>query len=175
MKVRIRDRLVLGGVCGLLANIPKLAIGTAAVRAGFSEIDGPQVAAGIFVPGHKLQSNQGRVVGYLADATIASILGLITVYTLSVTGRDRAAVKGLAMGSIMWQGVYGLLAAFGASQIKAYSPKTVLAEFLSHTAFGVTATLLATKLGDEGLFTGKIPLTASSVSAKGLVRSLAGP
>lgn len=175
MKVKIRDRLVLGAVSGLVANIPKLIIGSAAIKLKISDIDGPQVAAGIFVPGHKLTTAPGRMVGYLADSTIAVILGTVTVYALSVTGKDRAALKGAGMGSIMWQAVYGLLTSFGASNIKSHSPKTVIAEFASHTAFGIAAALVATRLGDEGLFTGRIPLTASSVSAKGLFRSLAGP
>ena len=36
-----------------------------------------------------------------------------------------------------------------------------MTEFISHTVFGAVAALIATKLGDEGLFNGKIPLSAT--------------
>ncbi|MDQ7794747.1 MAG: hypothetical protein RDU89_10130 [bacterium] len=170
--MKIRDRLVLGALVGLLANLPKLAIGSFAINRKWSEIDGPMVAAGVFVPGHKLRSVFGRSVGYLADASIAGLLGLVTVYALSITGKDRPALKGVILGSGMWQLVYGFLSAFGASQIRPYSPKTVLSEFASHSVFGMTAALLATKLGDESLFTGKTALAASPTAVRDMSPAL---
>jgi hypothetical protein len=159
---KISDRLILGAVSGVIANIPKLLIGKGGIKLKISEIDGPEMAAGIFIPPHKLALTSGKVVGHLADMVIAGILGTVTVYTLTITGKDKYALKGVLAGQVMWQGLYGLLTSFGASQVKAYSPKTVLNEALSHAVFGLTAAVVAANLGDEKLFTGQIPFIAGT-------------
>jgi hypothetical protein len=164
-KMKINDRLLLGALTGLIANIPKLLIGRAAIKLKLAEINGPETAAGIFIPPHKLTTTTGMAVGFIADSVIAGILGTVTVYTLSITGKDKYAIKGILMGQIMWQTLYGLLGSFGGSQVRAYSPKTVLSELVAHSAFGLTATAVAANIGDERLFKGSIPLSAGSSNA----------
>src|SRR5690554_2284585 len=157
--MKINDRLILGTVCGLLANIPKAIISRIAMQHKLAEINGPEIAAGMFIPPHKLASPSGRFVGWLADFIIAGMLGISTVYMLSLTGKDRYIIKGILAGQAMWQAFYGLLGNFGASQVKAYSPNTVVTEAISHAVYGLVTTVAAIKLGDEKLFTGEIPLS----------------
>ncbi|MEW6182574.1 MAG: hypothetical protein AB1500_05270 [Bacillota bacterium] len=159
--MRIKDRLILGAVTGLLGNIPKLALIAIAKRFNWAIMDGPGKAAGMLVPAHRIATPQGRLVGYLADATIAALLGVTTVYVLSATGKDRAVLKGALGGQAGWTGLYGVLTTMGATKVQAIGPRTVLAEFVAHTVFGAVAGWAAVKLGDEGLFTGRVPLSAA--------------
>ena len=165
--MKIHDRLLLGLVAGLGANIPKLIMGKTAMKMKVAEITSPEIAAGIFIPGHLLTTAPGKVIGYIADATIAGILGATTVYTLSFTGKNSYVLKGALLGQIMWQGIYTLLGSFGGSKVTPSTPKTILADFVNHTVFGITAATIAANLGDESMFTGKLPMSASSQAQTG--------
>jgi hypothetical protein len=171
--MKISDRLMLGFVAGLGGNIAKLAIGTLAQRLNISEIDGPGIAAGMLTPAYKLISPEGKAVGILADSVIAGLLGVGTVYMLSITGKDKALLKGALTGQVMWQSLYGVMATMGATKVQPFSPKTVLTEFVSHTAYGTVAAAIAVKLGDDKLFTGAAPLNASPL--KSVKRDAAQP
>lgn len=160
---RIADRLLLGVLAGLGGNVVKLLIGRMAVRLGYAEIDGPQRATGMLVPSHKVADPLGKAVGWLADGVIGIMLGVGMVYVLSVSGKDQAVLKGTLAGQVMWTALYGVLATMGATKVKPVSPKTVLSEFIGHTAYGAVTAALVTNLGDEGLFTGEIPISAGSI------------
>ena len=159
---KISDRFLLGVLSGLGANIPKLVIARTAKKLKLVEIDGPEKAAGMLVPPHSLILPAGKIVGYLADSVIAGMLGIVMVYLLSITGKDKAVWKGALAGQSMWVGLYGVLASFGATKVQPVSPTTVLSEFLAHTAYGAAAAALAVTLGAKEIFTGKIPLSASN-------------
>ncbi|MEW6727171.1 hypothetical protein ACP3TJ_04015 [Desulforudis sp. 1088] len=160
---KISDGLLLGVLAGLGGSIVKLSIGYFAKKLGWAEIDGPQRAAGMLVPPHKIADPRGKFVGWLADGIIGAMLGVVTVYALSVSGKDKAVFKGALAGQVMWTALYGVLATMGATKVKPVSPKTVLSEFIGHTAYGAVTAALVTNLGDEGLFTGEIPISAGSI------------
>jgi len=161
---KIKDRLLLGGIAGLGGNIVKLGILQIAKRLKWAEFDGAQTATGILLPAHKVAEPRGRLIGYLGDATIAAVLGIATTYTLSITGKDKAILKGASSGMFMWTDLYGALGGIGVTKVRPASSKTILSQFIGHSAFGAVAAALATQLGDPGLFTGEVPLNASSKS-----------
>jgi len=160
---KIKDRLLLGAVTGLGGNIAKMLIIKTARKLNWAEFDGAEKAAGMLVPAYKTTQPLGRVVGIFADNVIAGILGVTTVYMLSITGKDKATTKGALAGQAMWCALYGVLTTMGATVVHPPAPKTVLTEFAGHTAFGAVAATLAAKLGDPGLFNGDIPLSAGTV------------
>lgn len=164
--MKIKDRVLLGIVAGIGGNLVKLAIGKTGKKMQWAELHGPDMASGMFIPAIKLTSTKGRIVGYIADNVIAGILGIATVYGLSLCGKNNAVIKGLASGSAMWTCIYGIASGMGLTKVKPTSPKTVLNEFVSHSAYGLVTATLATKLGDEGLFNGKTPLFASPISGQ---------
>ncbi|MFA7468184.1 MAG: hypothetical protein WCY82_07960 [Desulfotomaculaceae bacterium] len=159
--IKIKDRLILGAIAGLGGNLIKLSIGKAAMKMNLAEVGGPERAAGMLVPGHKIVTTEGKVVGYIADSVIAGLLGVTTVYALSITGKDKAITKGALSGEAAWTLLYGLLTTMGATKVGPVGPKTVLSEVVSHTAYGAITAYLVTKLGDPGLFNGQLPLSAS--------------
>ncbi len=161
---KIEDRLLLGAIAGLGGNILKLSILEIAKRLKWAEFNGTDAATGILLPAHKVAEPKGKLVGILGDATIAGVLGVTITYVLSITGKDKALFKGASSGMFMWTALYGAMGSIGLTKVKPSSPKTVLSQFIGHAAFGAVAAALATQLGDPSLFTGKIPLKASSKS-----------
>lgn len=160
---KIKDRLLLGAISGLGANIVKLGIMRLARQLKLAEFDGIETAAGVLLPPHKISVPKGKLIGFVGDATIAAMLGTATTYVLSITGKDNYLLKGASSGMLMWTTLYGALNGIGISKLGPASPKTVLSQFIAHTAFGAVSATLATRLGDPGLFTGELPLSASSI------------
>lgn len=154
---KIRDRVLLGVLSGLGGGAVKNVISEFLISRGLTEYGGPARAAGMLVPAHKITTKRGRLVGWIADATISGILGVACVYALSATGKEKAPLKGaLISGGAAWTALYGALGAMGMTQVQDPAPKTVLSEFLVHTVYGAVTATIATYLGDEGLFKGNI-------------------
>jgi len=160
--MKIKDRLLLGFISGLGGNMAKNLIEYMGHTLKMSEVEGAGIASAMFISPHKIYSPEGKLVGYIADNIIAGILGIGTVYMLSATGKDKAVLKGALTGQAMWQTLYGVLATMGASRIESKSPKTTLCEFIAHTVYGAVTSAIAVSIGDEGIFTGKVPLSASA-------------
>lgn len=157
----INDRTMLGAVAGLAGNVAKNAVGLVLQDMKLMELGAPTRAAGMFIAPHKVGTPKGRAVGLISDNLIAVVLGVAMVYLLSISGRDKAVLKGMASGQTMWTTLYGVLATMGATKIYPLSPKSHLSAFVSHTFFGLVTALVASELGDRRLFDGSIPLTAS--------------
>lgn len=157
---KIKDRLLLGVVAGLGANLIKNGFGRIAKRKKWAEIDGAERAAGMLVPPHTLATTQGKVIGYIADSVIGGLLGVATVYALGVTGKNSAILKGALTGQATWTTLYGVLGTLGATKVSPVSPNTVITELVGHTVYGMATALLAVKLGDPGLYDGTIPMSA---------------
>jgi hypothetical protein len=163
----IRDRVLLGVLCGLGGGFVKNALSEVLTRNDFAEYGGPARAAGMLLPAHKITSRRGRLVGWIADTTISGMLGVASVYTLSLTGKEKAPLKGaLISGAVAWTGLYGVLGTMGATEVQHPQPKTVLSEFLAHTVYGAVVATMATYLGHEDLFNGKIPWSPVGVEAQ---------
>ncbi|MBS3885636.1 MAG: hypothetical protein KGZ41_08035 [Dethiobacter sp.] len=160
--MKIKDRLILGIVCGLAGNVAKMSLMSLAKKRNWAEITGPEKSAGMLLPAHRAYSPSGKIVGTVADNVVATMLGVGTVYMLTFTGKDKALLKGFAFGEATWVSFYGVLSTMGATLVGPLSPKTVLCEMVGHAVFGAAATLTATTLGDPALFrnTEQLPVSA---------------
>lgn len=101
---KIKDRLILGVLSGIGGNLAKHLVQRFAMSKKWAEVDGPARAAGMLVAGHKISTPGGKVVGYLADSVVAGIVGVATVYVLSLTRHDRAKLKGVLTAQTVWMG-----------------------------------------------------------------------
>lgn len=162
MFLKIRDRLVLGMVAGIGGTIAKNIFISGAKKMNMAEFDGVETAAGMFVPAHKITTKQGRIVGHIGNTIMGAVLGTSIVYLFSLTGKDKAIIKGTAAGSVMWLALYGALAGIGATTVRPAMPNTMISQFLGHSLFGGVASLIATRLGDDKLYDGRIPMTIKS-------------
>ena len=80
--------------------------------------------------------------------------GIVVSYLLSATGRDKAIIKGMGIGAILWIFINGLVIHLGL-KIKSRKPMSPIFSFLDHIIFGSLAAFLVSKLGDDRLFPNK--------------------
>lgn len=173
LMMKIKDRIMLGICAGFGGNIAKRAIMALACKRKWAEFDGPVKAAGILLPAHKVMTTRGRIIGNICDFTISGLIGMGLVYVLSVTGKDHTVAKGALVGETAWNVMYGALGGkSGISTVYPVSTKTLLSQCAAHISYGMTAAYLIKTFGEEGLFTGDIPLSASSVQESKEIREV---
>lgn len=165
---KIRDRIVLGTICGIIASFAGIIPNAIEYKAGLTDMRFNQPAASLFLSKRDAKSNrmESRIIGAMVNNTMVSLTGTMVTYLLSVTGRDKAVLKGAGVGIMQWIGIWGLLSRLGVT-VKSNKPLTHMLSFLDHAAFGASVGLLASKLGDDSLFPDKKP-------AKGEKLPLAG-
>ncbi len=116
---------------------------------------------------YKITTPRGRLVGWIADSTISAMLGVASVYILSLTGKEKAPLKGaLICGATAWTALYGILGTMGATEVQHPQPKTVLSEFVVHTVYGAVVATMVAYLGDEDLYNGKLPWSPIGAKAQ---------
>lgn len=165
---KIRDRIILGAVCGLIASVAAKVPNAIEYKAGLTDMRFNQPAASLFLSNREAKSNsiESKVIASLVNNTMVSATGTLVTYMLSITGRDKAMLKGAGVGIMQWIGIWGLLSKLGLT-VKSSKPLTHMLSFVDHAAFGASMGLLASKLGDDSLFPDKqvtsdekLPLTA---------------
>lgn len=152
---KIHDKIILGLVVGLLANIPKTISCTSFNKSGITKRKCSDLAASMFIPTRKVFTPKGELFGFLCDFVVAAFDGIFLVYLLFCTGKvtkDKAMIKGLLSGLLIFGIFRGVLAKMGTG--KAY-PKDLLSNMvmgMNSSIWGITAGLLALKFGHEDLF-----------------------
>ncbi len=104
----------------------------------------------------------------LANYTLLGTAGVLFSYLLSVTGRDKAVLKGIGCGMISWVLVYGIGTNVGLI-VGNKKPSAHLLSLVDHVLFGSLLGLIAPKIGDDSLFPdsdkgengGQMPLIAT--------------
>lgn len=149
---KIKDKMLLGVIAGLSANVIKNILGLSGMKLGLQEIDGPHRAAGMLVPPHKIADPKGKLVGFLADTVMSGTLGVVTLSGLILFGKKHSVLKGSLVGAGMWTMLYGVLGSLGATKVNPITPQTVLAEFIEHTVYGAVTAAIITSIADQSVF-----------------------
>ncbi|MEW6171447.1 MAG: hypothetical protein AB1510_00040 [Bacillota bacterium] len=151
--IRLKDRIVLGACCALLASLPPKLANTIEYRLGLTDEQYNQTASSLLLSKSQARSNstESKIVGSLINNTVVAASGVIICYLLSISGRDKAVLKGAGFGAIQWVGVWGLTGRLG---LKVWSkkPLTHILSFIDHLIFGAGTAWLVSKLGDDSLF-----------------------
>jgi|GEM_PF-366543 len=153
---KIKDRIFLGIVTGVISSIPGRLLNACEYRAGLTEAKYGQLAANLFVDKKKADTMEGRVIGAIANGILTGVGGTFAVYLLSMTGRDKAAVKGMGIGLLLWLALFGLTPRAGVVE-RPRKPLTSLLGLIDHLIFGSLCGVIASRLGDDSMFpdTGK--------------------
>lgn len=153
---KIKDRVVLGAVCGMIAGAIGRLSNAIAYKAGITDIRFNQLGAGLFLPKKEAKANtiEGKIIASLVNNSMVATSGVVVTYLLSITGRDKAMLKGTGIGTFQWIAIYGLMSRLGLT-VKTNKPVSHMLSFMDHAIYGATMGLLVSKLGDDSLFPDK--------------------
>lgn len=166
--MKMKDRMFLGTVSGVIGNIAKEIVAEALIRGGLGKHSGPDMAAGIFLTRPQLlfKKRKNRLLGFITDHAIGATLGVMNTYMLSYTGKDYYLLKGLGSGHLAWASLFGFLSKLGRNARHPMSVEDNFNSFIAHGVYGLVTNLAIVKLGDEGLFQPK-PLVLSKPAGPG--------
>ena len=147
---KLKDRLILGTVAGLGANLIKEAMAETSVRSGLSKYTCRRMIPLVVLSKKHAKSWKGAVIGTSTDMAIAALTGIIITYTLSYTGKDYAKLKGALISSGLLDQVFNAFTRV-LPQVKQDPNSNLLCKAI-HQVFGITAAAIITGLGDSSLF-----------------------
>jgi len=149
--MKIKDRIFLGIVTGVIGSLPGRLLNAYEYRVGLTEVKYGQMGANLFVNEKQINTRGGRIIGAITNGILTGLMGITSVYVLSLTGRDKAIIKGAGVGSLFWLGLFGLTSKAGFVH-KSQKPLTSLLGLVDHIIFGSLCGLTASRLGDDSLF-----------------------
>lgn len=152
--MKIKDRMLLGTVSGVLGNMAKEIVTGILIRNGMGKQSGSDMAAGIFLNRRQMfyKRRKNKLLGFITDNAIGASLGVLNTYMLSYTGKDHYLLKGLGCGHLDWVSLFGLLTKMGGSSKHPMSVEDNFNSFISHGVYGWVTNLAIVQLGAEGLF-----------------------
>jgi len=178
---KIKDRILLGAITGALVSAPQQVIDIWMDRRGITDVAYGPTAAKIFLTKKQTKTPGGRVISAVINTINTGAVATSIVYTLSLTGKDYAVVKGAGMGALMWVGIAGLLSNV-AMNIKSERPSAPLISLAHHLLFGAMCGYTITKLGDDSLFPDssvreqqKVPVVYTGVNGSAHARTSITP
>ncbi|HWI55273.1 MAG TPA: hypothetical protein VNT57_06250 [Desulfobacteria bacterium] len=167
---KIKDRIILGALSGLIAGAIGRAINAVEYKAGLTDLRFNHHGASLFLPHKEAKANtiEGKIISSVVNNTMTSATGAMITYMLSITGRDYAMFKGAGVGIMQWIGIWGIFSKLRLT-VKSNKPLTHILGCIDHVVFGATIGLLVSKLGDDNLFPDtqikkgkKLPLIATN-------------
>jgi hypothetical protein len=148
---KIKDRIILGTITGIISSAPLQIIDALIYRHGITDLPFVYLASKIFLTKKKTKTTAGKAISSLVNFANSSFISTTITYMLSLTGKDRALIKGAGFGILMWIFIAGLLSNLGLN-IKSRRPVTPLIYLGEHIVFGALCSYFITKLGDNSLF-----------------------
>lgn len=164
---KINDRILLGIVCGIISGIPGRLLNNFEYHKGLTDVKYGEILSSLFFPRVKVNTNEGKLIGYIANQINLGITGVIISYLLSATGRDKAILKGTGVTATAWLFFFGITSRLG-TNVKKRKRSASLLSFIDHLILGSSCGLLTSKLGADALFPDtknykkKLPLFSSN-------------
>jgi hypothetical protein len=150
---KIKDRVVLGVVAGLIGNSIKMTVDEIFVKKKISQRSFRETAAGVWVSKRsEAVRTQGQILGGLLDFGMGIMGGIATTYWLPVTGRDHITIKGITSGIAMGSLITFVLGTLPQNIVRPKDAASNLSYMLSHSVYGLVTTAVAAKLGHPSLY-----------------------
>ena len=151
---KIKDRIILGAITGLIVSPPFQIIDALIHKRGITDVPYGYSASKIFLTKKATKTPASKVMSVVINIANSGLVATSIVYTLSLTGKDKALIKGAGVGTMMWVGVAGLFSNV-VLNVKSKRPITPLISLVEHVLFGSLCSYVITKLGDDSLFPDK--------------------
>ena len=150
MKI-FRDKLILGAVAGLIADIIQNIAQWPLLKLGILKYDLDVLAGSLFIWAKGdllLMSPLGQFIGFLSGLALSIILGITFVYIIQASGFQYVKCKGILYGFVLWFLIYGgARAALHLSPIRDDNPRHTIVQLVIHLLFGYIVGLLISKQG----------------------------
>lgn len=144
----IKDKIIIGAVIGILADVVKLLVNYSLFSLGLTKVVFWQVVATRFMQKEYLHNKLAFLVGGVADITVTSILGIVFVYIIYFFGSKNLWTKGVGFGLMAWVGLFGTLLGQTVEEKLPQEPTGVVVTLIAHIVFGL-ALAFFTKLLDQ--------------------------
>lgn len=149
--VKIKDRVMLSIVGTLISLWPGRILSRVLLKEGVIDFNYDRLGAGLFLKRKAAKSTAGQVTGMLVNEINVALASLVITYTLALTGRDKAVLKGLGIGLSFWVLINGLLTG-SVLKIKSAKPWTPLINAALHMVSGGLTGFVISRIGDDSLF-----------------------
>lgn len=153
--IKIKDRILLGTVSGVLSAYVARLINRFNYNLGLTDIRYNPLAARLFLPKKACKTKEGALFGSIVNNINVACHSIGLTYLLSATGKDHYIFKGLGTGAFSWIMVDGIMAS-QLLNIKSSKPLGPAVRLFEHLIFGGLSAVLITRLGDESLFPPKV-------------------
>lgn len=148
---KIKDRIILGAISGLVMSVPLQVFDALIHELKITDVSYGYSAAKLLLTKDKITTPGGKAISSLVNFINSSLTATAITYTLSLTGKDKAIVKGAGTGALLWVGISGLLSNVGLN-IKSKKPSTPLISLAEHLLHGAMCSYMIMKIGDDSLF-----------------------
>lgn len=150
---KIKDRMTLGIVSGLIGAVLKIASDEVFLRTKISQRSFRETASGVWVSSRRQAKNTyGQLLGTIMDLGLGMVGSVAQVQILSKTGKDNLFSKGAFFGVTFGAAITAMLSGFNTNKVKPKDSKSNLSYVISNTIFGLSATYSAVLLADESLW-----------------------
>lgn len=151
---KIKDRITIGVISGVLSSAPLQIFDALIHDRGITDVPYGYSASRIFLKKDKTKSPASKALSAAINFTNSSIVATAIVYTLSLTGKDKALLKGVGIATLMWIGIAGMISKVGLN-IQSKRPITPIISLAQHVVFGAMCSYIITRFGDDSLFPAK--------------------
>jgi hypothetical protein len=149
--VKIKDRIILGAISGILIAWPLRIVNAVEYKLGLIDMRYDHISSALFIPKKQKDTPGAIALGEIINIMNTGVVGVIMSYILSLTGRDKAIIKSIGVGSMSWVFINGLIANLGL-KIKSKKPITPFLALFDHAIWGALCGLFISKFGDDSLF-----------------------
>lgn len=150
---KIKDRITLGIVSGLLGTALKIASDEIFLSNKISKRSFRETASGVWVSTRRqAKSPYGQILGSLLDLGMGMVGSVGQVYILSKTGKDNLFVKGTFFGIAYGSFITAGLSALPTNKVRPKDAESNLSYMASHALFGLATTYAILALGDKSLW-----------------------
>jgi hypothetical protein len=151
IRVVIKDKLVLGSLAGIIADIIQDLFQLGLEKLNLIKFSLDNFAGSMFIRvsnNSMITGHLGWMVGNLSGAALSIILGIIFVYVIDLSGFRFIITKGILYGFILWYIIYGgFMAALHISYLQDFDPFHALIFVIVHLLFGLSLGIVVAKLG----------------------------
>lgn len=150
---KIKDRMVLGIVSGIVGTILKTGSDEFFLRKKISQRSYRETAAGIWVNKRsEAKKPYGQVLGTIMDLGLGMAGSIGQVYILTKTGKNNLVTKGVFFGVTFGAVITAMMSGFITNKVKPKDARSNLSYIISDIFYGLGTTFTTSILGDESLW-----------------------